>query len=253
MTGLKVEDMSKTHKFRRGEHDNIIDRKYTYTLFLPLYALDDEYTDDELTLESYDGEYKQTRILGTDGEIVDDYWIRVTWTEVKPRKNYRCIHDLKKTSTGESGVFVLFEYVLLTETRFNKPNIADIELTEEERGEFGVDLDDLRSEEFNHVEFLDDNDEDLAEEPNGKEDLDENESWKDEEDMDEGFGRLNEGDGDEEYDGDSWFQQLYEDDSEQTQGNEGKLNETVENLIGTLELKNARRAKEEAGSSSPSA
>jgi len=244
--------MTKEHKIRRGERDNIIDRKYTYTLFLPLYTLDDEYTDDELTLESHDGEYKQTRILGTDGEIVEDHWIRVTWTEVKPRKNYRCIHDLKKTITGESGVLVLFDYMLLNESRFNSTNIADLELTEEEKGVFEKDLDDLRSEEFLHIEFLDDNDEDLIDESDDVEKQSDPESLDDQEEADDGLSGLDKEDRDEKYDGDSWFQQLYDDESGQTQSNtKGKLNETIENLVGTLDLKTARRDKEESGNSYP--
>lgn len=82
--------MTKVHNVRRGENENIINVKYTYTLLLDIFEMYQLGEEDEITLRSHDDAYTQTLVLGKDGEIVEDRWVKVTFTKVKPQKLYSC-------------------------------------------------------------------------------------------------------------------------------------------------------------------
>lgn len=94
--------MGETHRVRRGEKENILDVHWSYTLLIDKLGLDRAWEDDEVTLKSNDGQYEQKHTLGLDGDLVDERWIRVTFTEMKPDKFYTCLLDPKITSKGSS-------------------------------------------------------------------------------------------------------------------------------------------------------
>ncbi|MBN1766857.1 MAG: hypothetical protein JW860_16505 [Sedimentisphaerales bacterium] len=132
--------MSKPNKVHRGDSDNTLDVKRTYTLLIDLEEIDPEYKDDEVTLQSDDDEYKQTLVLGEDGEEIDERWIKITFTRILPDKTYTCMHDLKRTSTGVTCTIPLFRSVPLEMIHLNKPGQVDESLppseekkTEEEK------------------------------------------------------------------------------------------------------------------------
>ncbi len=80
----------------------------TYTLLIDLEQIDAKYDDDELTLESEQGEYKQKRTVKDDGETTDGRWLQITFDKIKPGLNYTCWHDLKKTESGQTAKMMLF-------------------------------------------------------------------------------------------------------------------------------------------------
>ncbi len=124
--------LEQSSRVRRGAADNVLDVKRTYTIYLPLHAIDEQYEDDQITLESHDGAYRQTLVLGEDGEIIEDCWVRVTFTKLKPRKCYQCTLDLKETETRATATMLLFEYLPLDDSHFNKPDLMGEALSDEE-------------------------------------------------------------------------------------------------------------------------
>ena len=94
--------MDEAHRVRRGEKENILDVHWSYTLLIDMLGLDRAWEDDEVTLKSDDDQYEQKYTLGLDGELIDERWIRVTFTGMKPDKFYTCLLDPKITSQGSS-------------------------------------------------------------------------------------------------------------------------------------------------------
>lgn len=124
--------MSVGYKVKRGPGGNKLNVAWTYTLLIDLEEVDPAYKDDEITLESDDQEYKQTLILGKDGEVIDNRWVKVTFTKIIPGKTYTCIHDLKRTSTKKTGKIVLFRSAPLEVRHLNKPFPVEEVLTKGE-------------------------------------------------------------------------------------------------------------------------
>lgn len=81
----------------------------TYTLQIDLEQIDARYDDDELILESECGAYKQKRTVREDGVLLDDRWLEITFSKVKPGKIYSCHHDLKQTESGQTAERLLFK------------------------------------------------------------------------------------------------------------------------------------------------
>ena len=106
---------------RRGKTDNLINIRHTYTLFVDLEVIDEAFHDDEITLESDDGKYSQTLVLGKDGEVVEDRWVKVTFDKLLPERTYSCYHDLKRTQSEPSGRLLLFRGMDLGDVHLNKP------------------------------------------------------------------------------------------------------------------------------------
>lgn len=84
--------MFEKYRIRRGNGDNTIDVRWTYTIYVDFNRIESgyDYKDDEIVLESDDGEYKQSLNLHKVGEVVDNRWIKVTFTKIKPNKPYTC-------------------------------------------------------------------------------------------------------------------------------------------------------------------
>ena len=116
---------------RRGDGENTIDIKRTYTVYIDVEEIDPDYDDDEITLKSEDGAYEETLVLGTDGELVDDRWLKITFPRVEPGKRYTCEHDFKRTSTGHTGKATLFKFMSIEQIHLNKPARLDESQIEE--------------------------------------------------------------------------------------------------------------------------
>lgn len=127
--------MKAGYKVKRGKESNKINISWTYTLLIDLEEIDPAYQDDEITLESDDKSYKQTLILGKDGEAVDDRWLKLTFTKIIPGKTYTCIHDLKRTSAEKTGKIVLFRSAPLEVKHLNKIQPVEEILSESEKDE----------------------------------------------------------------------------------------------------------------------
>lgn len=127
--------MAESYKVKRGKGGNKINISWTYTLLIDLEEIDPAYEDDEITLESDDQAYKQTLILGKDGEKIDERWIKITFTKIIPGKAYTCFHDLKRTSSQKTAKVVLFRSSPLEAKHLNKPYPVKEDPTEDEKKE----------------------------------------------------------------------------------------------------------------------
>jgi uncharacterized Zn-binding protein involved in type VI secretion len=105
----------------------------TYTVVVDLEQIDSRYDDDEFTLASEGGEYRQTRTVKDDGEVVDGRWLEVTFSKVEPGKIYSCYHDLKKTASGKTAKLLLFKGV-----RLDRDVLAGVEGSNETARESGA-------------------------------------------------------------------------------------------------------------------
>jgi len=128
--------MSASYKVKRGQGGNKLNVAWTYTLLIDLEEIDPAYQDDEITLESDDQAYKQTLILGKDGEVIDHRWVKLTFTKIIPGKTYTCIHDLKRTSSEKTGKIILFRSAPLEISHLNKPFPVEEILAKEEEQEW---------------------------------------------------------------------------------------------------------------------
>jgi len=128
--------MSASYKVKRGPGGNRLNVAWTYTLLIDLEEIDPAYQDDEITLESDDQAYKQTLILGKDGEVIDHRWVKLTFTKIIPGKTYTCFHDLKRTSSEKTGKIVLFRSAPLEISHLNKPFPVEEILAKEEEQEW---------------------------------------------------------------------------------------------------------------------
>ncbi|MGB9698786.1 MAG: hypothetical protein ACPL5I_05315 [Thermodesulfobacteriota bacterium] len=132
--------MPEAYKVKRGKGGNKINISWNYTLLIDLEEIDPAYQDDEITLESDDKSYKQTLILGKDGEAIDNRWLKLTFTKIIPGKTYTCIHDLKRTSEQKTGKIVLFRSASLEVKHLNKIQQVEESLSENEKEEFASGL-----------------------------------------------------------------------------------------------------------------
>jgi len=192
--------MGGSHHIRRGKADNLLDVRYTYTVLIQRHAVPDGCEQDEVTLESHDSEYKQTLVVGKDGDVFEDEWIRITFTGMKPRKSYRCVHRLKRPESQVDAKVLLFEHMLLDTRHFNQSAVSDIPRGEEEQGAFSTALEELRadSDPATTTVALDD---ELEEEETGEE-KGEGTGEDEEPEDDEGEPEHNDED---QIDGDDWF------------------------------------------------
>ncbi len=101
----------------------------TYTLLIDLEQIDSRYDDDEFELESMDGEYSQKRTVREDGVIVDERWLQITFSKVKPGKIYSCHHDLKKTASGNTATLLLFKGMQLCDEDLDGHEIDEADVT----------------------------------------------------------------------------------------------------------------------------
>lgn len=127
--------MKASYKVKRGKGGNKINISWTYTLLIDLEEIDPAYEDDEITLESDDKSYKQTLILGKDGEVIDNRWLKLTFTKIIPGKTYTCIHDLKRTTAQKTWKVILFRSAPLEIKHLNKIQPVEEILSETEKEE----------------------------------------------------------------------------------------------------------------------
>jgi len=193
--------MGGSHNIRRGNADNLLDVRYTYTVLIQRHAVPDGYEQDEITLESHDSEYKQTLVVGKDGDVFEDEWIRITFTGVKPRKSYRCVHRLKRPENQVDAKVLLFEHMLLDTRHFNQPAVSDIPRGEEEQGAFSTELEELRADSDPDATTVALDDDELEEEEEGEE---EGEGTGEDEEPEDDEGEPADDDEDQ-IDGDDWF------------------------------------------------
>jgi hypothetical protein len=81
----------------------------TFTVLIEMDDIDPAMHDDEATLESKDGMYKQTLKVAQEGTKIDDTYLRLTFSGVFPDKIYTLTYDLKKDSEGNDlGKMIMF-------------------------------------------------------------------------------------------------------------------------------------------------
>jgi hypothetical protein len=104
-----VSDKTDERKKARSGKKNKFFLGGTYTVFIELDDIDAAIHDDEATLESTDDAYKKTVKVAEVGKIINDEFLRITFTGVIPGKKYSFIYDLKKDLEGnELGTITMF-------------------------------------------------------------------------------------------------------------------------------------------------
>jgi hypothetical protein len=81
----------------------------TFSVIIEIGDLDPAIHDDEATLESSDGEYRQTLPVARDGFRINDKYLRVTFAGVQAGKDYTLTYNLKKDQEGHDlGKIIMF-------------------------------------------------------------------------------------------------------------------------------------------------